>query len=131
MVIVGATGAITALGDTLFPSASLTAGIVEEMDTASHFLVRLRVIHPMLAVIVSIYLLLGLQLEWFADDSGRKTARRLILAAFILVQLIAGAINVLLLAPILMQIIHLLIADMVWIAFILYVESHVFTKSAS
>src|SRR6188768_3913663 len=49
MILVAAFGAIVALGDTLFPHASLAEGIAADFDSTSHFLIRLRVWHPILA----------------------------------------------------------------------------------
>ncbi len=129
MVAVGATGAITALGDTLFPAASLAAGITEELVPTSHFLVRLRVVHPVIAITLSTYLLFGLRLNWFADEIGQSGSRLRVLTVLIVLQLVAGAINVVLLAPIWMQILHLFIADMIWIVFILYLERRIYAAS--
>ena len=56
MLVVAATGAIVALGDTLFPSTSLAAGLAADLDPTSHFLIRLRVWHPILAAAVAVYL---------------------------------------------------------------------------
>jgi heme A synthase len=55
VLLVGASGAITALGDTLFPSASLAEGLQADLSAGAHFLIQLRVIHPILAVLVGVY----------------------------------------------------------------------------
>lgn len=129
MIVVGATGAITALGDTIFPSGSVSSGIVEEMDPTSHFLVRLRVIHPIFALIVGGYVLIGVRARWFVHHRDRNVGYVGILTALIIVQWVAGALNVVLLAPIWMQIVHLFIADLIWIVFILETESRLFISS--
>ena len=51
-LLVGATGAISALGNTLFPETSLIAGVMKDFDSSSHFLIRLRIFHPLLAIIL-------------------------------------------------------------------------------
>ncbi len=119
ILILGASGAITALGDTLFPSESLAAGLAMDTDPSAHFLIQLRVYHPLLAVIT------GLGLAWFLRYAKKKVTSRHgkisldLLIGFYIAQLILGGINVLLLAPIWMQMIHLFVADSIWIIFLL------------
>jgi heme A synthase len=124
MVVLGASGALTALGDTLFPSQSLLEGIQQDLSETAHFLIRLRVLHPTLAVLVGAYLLFvaGISRLNNQDPWARKVARFLTLG--VLLQLAAGVINLLLLAPIWMQIVHLLLADLVWIALVLLTLTH-------
>src|SRR5262245_48937304 len=55
VMLVGAAGAITALGDTLFPARSLTEGLQQDFAATSHYLVQMRVIHPILAISVGLY----------------------------------------------------------------------------
>lgn len=120
MVVLGATGAVTALGDTLFPAGSLAEGVRQDFSPTAHFLVRLRVWHPIIAILTGIYLILATS----AVHSERPTAEtkrfaRLV-RLFFLIQLGAGALNVLLLAPVWMQLLHLLLADLVWIVVVLF-----------
>ncbi len=119
VLALGATGAITALGDTLFPSASLSAGIAQDLDPTAHFLVRLRFWHPALAIVSGIYLLvIGQILSRQRPNDGTRLGATLLLLLF-LAQLGIGAINLAMLAPIPLQIIHLLMADVVWVALVL------------
>jgi len=112
-------GAVTALGDTLFPAQTLAQGLAQDANANASFLVRLRVIHPLIAILVSGYTL-GL-VRYLSRRTRDAAVRRLSLAlgGLVLVQLAAGVINVLLLAPTWMQIIHLLLADAVWISYVL------------
>jgi len=117
LAMLGATGAITALGDTLFPARSLAQGLAADVSAAASDLVRLRVVHPVLAILV------GSSVLAFAGrlaKGGRETAR---LAAWlriaIVVQWVAGAANIVLLAPVWMQLVHLLLADATWILLVL------------
>ena len=117
LAILGATGAIAALGDTLFPARSLAQGLAADASAAASDLVRLRVVHPVLAVLI------GGGVLAFAGRlamGGRETAR---LAAWlriaIVVQWVAGAANIVLLAPVWMQLVHLLLADATWILLML------------
>ena len=118
MLVIGMSGAVTALGDTLFPVSSLAEGIAADMDPNAHFLVRLRVYHPIIAVIVAGYSLYLVRMI-FSHNQGlaRKLLTTLVVVGFL--QLSAGLINLLLLAPIYMQMIHLLTADLVWITYVL------------
>ncbi|MFO7681550.1 MAG: COX15/CtaA family protein [Chloroflexota bacterium] len=119
ILVLSAAGAITALGDTIFPSATLLEGIRQDMDPAAHFLVRLRVWHPVLAVLSSVYLL------YMVGHLSGKRPFPLVkrfgagVRIIVLTQLAVGVINVILLAPIWMQMIHLLLADLLWISLVL------------
>lgn len=110
-----ATGGIAALGDTLFPASSLAQGLQQDLSASSNFLVRLRGLHPALAVLAAILFI------FTAFRFIRTTARRIALTVLLLamLQVIAGAINIALLAPTWMQIIHLLLADVLWLALVL------------
>lgn len=115
-IVLGATGAVTALGDTLFPAPSLLQGFQQDFSAETHFLLRLRTIHPALAV------LLGLYLNWAAWYVQKRLPRpeiqnlaRWVVGLFFS-QLGLGLINVLLLAPVWMQLVHLLATDLLWTA---------------
>ncbi|HZQ54475.1 MAG TPA: COX15/CtaA family protein [Bryobacteraceae bacterium] len=113
-IFVSITGAIAALGDTLFPAASLAAGMRQDFAAASSVLLRLRMLHPVIAVLGSAYLI------WVAAKALRgahaAAARVLTLTIF---QVAAGTINIALLAPVWMQLFHLMVADLVWISVVL------------
>jgi heme A synthase len=119
MVILGVSGAITALGDTLFPAGSLAAGLRQDLSPAAHIFLRLRLWHPLLALVVGIG-------TWWLAWKVRKAPPQpavmklsVVLSALVAIQLTAGATNLLLLAPIWMQLIHLLLSDLLWIALVL------------
>jgi heme A synthase len=103
----------------LFPSRSLAEGFQQDFSTASHFLIQLRVIHPILAVLVGIYSIVAGSLAAARRPSRttRRFARALI--AISAAQLIVGLTNLALLAPIAIQIVHLFLADMVWLTLVL------------
>ncbi|MEO7909124.1 MAG: COX15/CtaA family protein [Roseiflexaceae bacterium] len=119
VLLVGASGAITALGDTLFPSQSLADGLQADFSPGAHFLIQLRVIHPILAVLVGVYSIVAgrLAAAWRPSVATRRLSWALV--ALFGAQLLIGVANVALLAPIFMQIIHLFMADLVWIALVL------------
>jgi heme A synthase len=120
LLFVGASGAMTALGDTLFPSGSLIEGLRQDASPTAHLLIRLRVLHPAIAVAVGLYVaLFGTWL--LRRDGADSTTGRLgrALGALVLLQWLAGAVNIALLAPIGLQLGHLLLADLLWIVFVL------------
>jgi cytochrome c oxidase assembly protein subunit 15 len=114
LALLSAAGAITALGDTLFLSGSLARTVGEE-NAAQHFLVQLRVIHPLMAIFVS-----GL-LGYIAFNLiGREidpvvTQLSYVAIGLIVLQLVLGLFTIILRAPLFLQISHLLTADVMWI----------------
>jgi len=119
VLVVSITGVIAALGDTLFPSSSLAQGMQQDFSETASFLVRLRGLHPLLAVACGVYIL-ALMMGLMKPDQSpgvRKIARWAALLVF--TQLCAGAVNIALLAPVWMQLIHLLLANLVWISLVL------------
>jgi len=119
VLVLSMAGAVTALGDTLFPSDTIAEGFQADFSPASHFIVRLRVWHPVIASIVGFFLI-RFSIKLFADNHSYWTRRfAIILGILFTIQLAAGMINLILLAPVWMQIVHLLLADLVWIFLIL------------
>jgi heme A synthase len=119
LLLVGTSGAVAALGDTLYPSRSILGGLAADVSPTVHSLVRLRVAHPLLALLgaLAVGLAVASVLRAHADASLRRSAWSL--AGLVLLQLLVGLANVALLAPVWMQLVHLLLADLVWIAFVL------------
>lgn len=118
-LLVGASGAVAALGDTLFPPESLGTALAADLSPTAHVLVRLRVIHPFLAVGVALLLLLT-RFAFVTKRTGRRLTRwGTAVRVLILTQLCAGLVNMLLLAPIWLQIVHLLLADLLWVALVM------------
>jgi cytochrome c oxidase assembly protein subunit 15 len=123
LLLLGASGAITALGDTLFPAESLAQGLAEDLSPEAHFLVRLRVWHPLLAVLTGAFVVYVAQ-YLKASLPSRDVARwALWLTVAYVAQLGLGALNLVLLAPAALQIAHLLLADLVWLALVGLVTS--------
>ncbi len=118
-LLLGTSGAVTALGDTLFPAGSLREGVAQDLAPAAHFLVRLRVWHPVLGLSVLGYLLaIGGPLRERSPSVARLWA--VSLGVFI-AQAGLGFVNLALLAPVALQIVHLLVADAVWVCLVLLV----------
>jgi heme A synthase len=118
-LILGVSGAVSALGATLFPVTSLAEGVKQDLSPTAHILERLRIFHPLIAIGVSGLLILT---AFFArsrrpGNGVRRWSTALI--ALVFVQLGAGAVNLLLHAPIWLQLVHLLLSDLVWISLVL------------
>jgi heme A synthase len=128
-LVLGASGAVTALGDTLFPAASLQAGFAQDLSPTRSFLIELRIFHPVIAVMVSLYLIVFARFGIPRDLSNPRVAFHVwgVLGLQCL-QLCLGVSNLLLLAPIWLQLVHLLVADLIWVNLILLM-SEVWTVS--
>lgn len=118
VLVVGAMGAWNALADTLYPDDSLGAGLVADFDGASPLLVQLRILHPAVAILG------GLALVWIVrhphyDPEGRARRTRNGVTAIVFLQFAVGIVNVVLLTPIEIQVLHLLVADVLWILVVL------------
>jgi heme a synthase len=103
-VIAAAAGAIVALGDTLFPSASLAEGFAADLNPTSHFLIRLRVWHPIIAAAAGLLTLF--------------TFRTSLVTTLVLAQFGLGLMNLMMLAPLPLQMAHLLGSNLLWIAMV-------------
>jgi heme A synthase len=119
VLALGMTGAVTALGDTLFPPSSLAAGLRQDLAPTTLFLIRLRVFHPLIAVSVGLYVILLARYLSSTRHNLETSILATIATTIVIVQLMAGVVNVVLLAPVWMQLLHLLLADLVWITLVL------------
>jgi len=121
LLLVGVTGAVTALGDTLFPvdsSGTLLASLTADQSSKAHFLQRLRVMHPIMAIGFGLFTLVVAQ----AVADRRREPQTLrwarIVGISVIAQVTAGVVNIFLSAPGWMQIVHLLLASVLWIALV-------------
>jgi heme A synthase len=118
LLVAGASGAVAALGDTLFPSESLTAALRTDLSFTSHLLIRLRVFHPVLAIAAAVIVsVCATRLARAGHEPETRGAR--LVAGIAATQIAFGFFNVILLAPVWMQLVHLLTADALWITFVL------------
>jgi cytochrome c oxidase assembly protein subunit 15 len=118
VLIVGVTGSLAALGDTLFPATSLGAALVQDFSASSGWLVRWRWTHPTVAFVASIFLiwiLIRAAQRSTAWDNRRLSALVLLLLATVYA---LGVLDVMLLAPLWVQVAHLLAADSLWAALV-------------
>jgi heme A synthase len=118
VLLAGTSGAVAALGDTLFPVSSLTDALWADLSASSHVLIRLRILHPMFAVLAALAIVFGA--GRLATGRGPMAGRfAAAVASLAVAQILLGLLNVFLLAPVWMQLAHLLLADAVWVALVL------------
>jgi cytochrome c oxidase assembly protein subunit 15 len=118
VMMVGVTGSLAALGDTLFPATSLGQSLAQDFSIHSGWLVRWRWTHPTIAFLSSIFLV------WLLVRAARRSTHwdNRSLSALVLLLLAVvytlGILDVVLLAPLWLQVAHLLGADTLWIALV-------------
>ncbi|HXB61624.1 MAG TPA: COX15/CtaA family protein [Acidobacteriaceae bacterium] len=119
-MLVGVSGSLAALGDTLFPSATLAQSFAQDFSATAPLLLRLRWVHPAAACVAAVFV------GWLVVHAkgGRAQGRlRWLVVTLLGVQFLLGIADVLLLAPVWMQILHLFGADLYWIALVLLLLS--------
>lgn len=110
LVLISASGAVTALADTLFPSE---AAFAAELSGEAHFLTRLRIIHPILAIGAAIVA------WWISAKRGLPRSRAAVAIPLLIgAMLLSGVLNIALGVPLGMQLVHLALADALWIAYV-------------
>lgn len=117
MLMIGATGGVTALADTLFPKETFDVGAIFDESAGENFLTRLRAIHPFVGLIV------GAAAAWWAKThgweiggSGARAAR--LVVGLVALEIVLGIINVGLLTPTWLSLVHLATADAIWLAWV-------------
>jgi len=117
VLAIGMTGTVAALGDTLFPATSLRASVLQDFNSDSPALLRFRLLHPVLAGIAGAYLIRLV----FKRSTRRTWHSRTVVPIVILLftEIGIGLLNVFLLAPVGLQVLHLLVADTIWVSLVL------------
>lgn len=118
--LVSISGSVAALSSMIFPSGSIAEGFTKDFSPTSHILLRIRPFHPIIAVAAAMFLIFWA--GWVkanAPESKSLIKWANILSTLVVVQIAFGALTLLTLGPILMQLGHLLLADAIWIAFVL------------
>ena len=109
----GATGSIAALADVVFPSESFITGLAEDFDTNSEVLIRLRILHPIVASALSLYL--------YSEANRLQNEYQVItknIKLLILLGVLLGVSNVISNIILPLSILHLLMADLLWILYV-------------
>ena len=107
MLVLMFSGGIAAMGNTMFPSESLSAGLAADFDSNSHPLIRLRILHPLIAITIGIYLYISLgYARWLKPAPEANGVLKALVAVYVF-QLAVGTANLALLAPVALQLLHL------------------------
>ena len=110
LLVVAASGALNALADTLFPA--------DESSGSGHFLADLRVLHPMIAIVGGAAVVLLSRARALAGAAAEPWRRAI--AVIVAIQFAMGVVNIALLTPVETQVLHLLLADTLWIVWIVF-----------
>jgi len=116
-MVTGIAGTVAALADTLFPSISLPSSVAQDFSSGTPALLHVRLLHPALAAVVACYVLWGILR--FSIRRNRFSQSAIALIVLFVVQVGIGITNVLLLAPVWLQIAHLFLADVLWVLLVL------------
>lgn len=111
-LVVGVSGSLAALGDTLFPASSLRAAFAQDLAPGSPWLLHLRGVHPVSAIIAAGFVC------WLLLRARKIGLSGTWVVSLLAVQFLLGIADVILLAPTWLQIVHLLGADLYWIALV-------------
>lgn len=122
--MIATTGAIAALAGTLFPTTSLMEGLRADWDVNSHYLVRLRGLHPLFGVLFggSLFLTAWLSIQLQRPEEVILKQRSRYLAYAVAAGVILGATTLLMLSPNWMKLAHLTAAHAIWIALVLWIR---------
>ncbi len=123
LIVIAVMGAITSLGDAIFPVQSTAEAFERSLTTGQHFLERLRIWHPFAAIGLGLYIVVAARM--IASQRQNSTTQNLSLAIFViyLLQLAVGFLNVALEAILPTQLVHLLLADSLWMLWVLLAAS--------
>ncbi|MCA1632155.1 MAG: COX15/CtaA family protein [Acidobacteria bacterium] len=121
MLALGVSGAVAALGATLFPGSAAAEAMREDLSATARLMFSLRQyqLHPLLAAVVGAYLIAIAAIARKSRPgvwAGRLAAA---VTALVLAQLGVGLLNAALAAPVWLQLVHLLLADLLWLALVL------------
>ena len=128
VMVIGITGSLSSFGDTIFPADSLRRAVLQDFSSSGPTLLRLRVLHPIAVVVGSMYVLWLLQAFWRKQE---RSAWMSLLPVTLTGQIALGAINVILLAPVWLQMTHLLVAEILWILLALASADQLFASHHS
>ncbi len=122
-LLVATTGTIAALGDTLFPVSTFAEGLAQDWSASSHPFLRWRAMHPIFAVITGLGMLVVAGVTAARDRPCGTRAVATALGVAVLTQLGLGLANLVLRAPVPLQILHLLLADAIWLLLVVLVAA--------
>jgi len=113
IIMLGISGAVSALAHQIHKVDNVMEAA---MRADSHWMVRLQPLHPLIAVSVTLYIFLAVGLiNHLRPDPNVKKAGEWLMLSFA-IQILVGSLNIVMDAPIVMQMLHLVMADLNFIA---------------
>ncbi len=119
VVLVATSGALAALGDTLFPPKSLSSAFSQDVSGAASTLVRLRLLHPLFAVVAAVATTAAATAARLFRPNAETRLLSRVTISLIFGQIALGLVNIVLLAPVWMQLAHLAVAECTWLSLVL------------
>lgn len=107
-LMLAVSGAIASLAATLFPSTSLWEGIIKDFSSDSHLFVKLRIVHPILAVGIVTGIIYWLLTRPENEKAHAQLALKLFMAA------VVGVVTLVTLSPVWLKLTHLMLAHFIW-----------------
>lgn len=120
-ILTGATGSVAALADTLFPSPSLREGLTQDFSANAPLLVHMRWMHPVAAILA---LIAAVVLCRYLSRAGA-----LWIGGLLALQIGLGLVDLVALTPVALQVLHLLGADLFWIALVAACSEFIFAET--
>ena len=117
MLVMSLSGAITALGDTLFPPQDHGDVLRLALDSTQHLFIQLRIYHPFIAVLLSVYIICALRIL-VLNQKGFSHALAVAIVALLCIQIVLGYMNVWFMAPITLQLVHLFMSQIIWMCLV-------------
>ena len=119
VLLVATSGALAALGDTLFKPTSVRSALAQDLSGTANALVRLRLLHPFFALLAAATTTVAATLARVVRRNAETSLLSRITIVLVSSQIMAGLLNIALLAPVAMQLIHLGLAELTWISLVL------------
>lgn len=122
MLVTSMSGAVTALGDTLYPvdeSGNVIERLVSDQGLTAHFLQRMRIVHPIMASALGLYALYMANTVRDRRETAQTERWARWTSILVVAQVGAGVVNIMISAPGWMQIVHLGLAKALWVAMVL------------
>ncbi|MEO8877844.1 MAG: COX15/CtaA family protein [Polyangiaceae bacterium] len=119
ILLVATSGALAALGDTLFPPTSVAGAIIQDLSPSANVLVRLRLLHPFFALLAALATTVAATVARTLRPNPETSLLSRLAIVLVFSQIGAGLLNIALLAPVAMQLVHLALAELTWIAIVL------------
>lgn len=127
-LLLAMTGAVAALADLIYPAASFRAGLAHDLSADASTLVHLRTIHPVLAVLTAVLILATCRATAEGPGTPHTPALARALTVLVFVQMAVGVLNLGFAAPTLLQMLHLIVADAVWVCLVVLAASVLATE---